>query len=295
MSRVVVLGATGMLGSEVARACKKAGLSTLEISRRSGYIFDATKENFLSLAKRLELGDTDYVVNCVGWIPQKSSGDKRADFESANALNNNFMYQISMAQKKAKFSWIQIGTDCVFSPSSTRCDESSPKNAQDIYGKSKTLGERYVTDAIFIRCSIIGSDDNSSAGLFSWFKHLPSASRVKGFASVHWNGVSTTSFGRLVVGLVRSSWKSPIYQHWVPRGSLSKLDLLKLFRAGLGREDVEIEAVRFPSSSRVLATNYHSRNCELWDMAGYTEVPEVSELVNEVLISDLERKLTHGL
>lgn len=284
------MGASGMLGSEVAKACKKEGFSTIEISRRSEFTFDATKENFASLSKQLELDETDYVVNCVGWIPQKSSGDERADFESANALNNNFVHQISAAQMEANFRWIQIGTDCVFSSSSSSCDELSPKNAQDVYGKSKILGERYVTNAIFIRCSIIGPDDTSTAGLFSWFKHLPSASRVKGFASVQWNGVSTRAFGRLVVGLVSSNWNSPIHQHWVPRGCLSKFELLNLFKAGLGRLDVEIEEIRSPSSTRVLTTNNEIRNFELWKMAGYTEIPDVSELVQEVLISDLERK-----
>lgn len=279
-----------MLGSEVARVCLSHGIPTEKVSRESGHMFDATLGSFAVLAKDLDLSESDYVVNCIGWIPQKSSGDELADSLAANALNNVLMHQISDVQKKTGFRWIQIGTDCVFSPSSAICHEDSPKSARDVYGKSKILGERYISNAIFIRCSIVGPDEKTSAGLFSWFKGLPPGSHVKGFGSVRWNGVSTTAFARLVVGLVASNWKHPIFQHWIPRGSLSKFELLKLFKSGLGRVDVEIEEVRVPASQRILGTNNEIRNAELWKLAGYNEIPSHDELVRECVSADFDRR-----
>ena len=75
MKRLVVLGANGMLGSEVARIAEVNSIPVVVISRNSEVPFEAESMEFEQVARKLGLSSSDWLVNCIGWIPQKSSGD----------------------------------------------------------------------------------------------------------------------------------------------------------------------------------------------------------------------------
>jgi len=83
LKRLIVLGSNGMLGSEVSRVAKESGLQVVEVSRFSDVPFEAESMDFEQVAVKLGLGETDWLVNCIGWIPQKSSGDEAADVHLA--------------------------------------------------------------------------------------------------------------------------------------------------------------------------------------------------------------------
>lgn len=290
--RLVVLGATGMLGSEVVRVASKSDFEVVAVSRTEGIKFDVSTSSFAQLAEELSLGPADYVINCIGWIPQKSSGSFAEDLRQAELLNVKLPQQINKSAEELGFQWIQIGTDCVFDGSVGDYLESSERSAADLYGNSKVEGERASTKALLIRASIIGPDHRSSSGLYSWFKNeLRSGREVIGYANHFWNGVSTTAFAHLVVGLMNKGTRGRLVAHWVPLDKVSKYELLRLFaeslgaspdavKSGLGREDID----------RTLACENSRVNEELWRMAGYHNVPSIRDLVTELVRIDLEQR-----
>lgn len=289
--RFVVLGSTGMLGSEVTRVAKEASLDCVEVSRGEGIRFDATIQTFSELAEKLNLSAEDYVVNCIGWIPQKATDNPSGDAILAHALNERLPSEINESSRSLGFGWVQIATDCVFSGEKGDYLESSPKDALDLYGLSKIAGEQHSSHAMQIRCSIVGPDYRSPSGLYSWFlSRARTGNAVEGFRNHLWNGVSTTAFARLAVGFALAGLKSPLKLHWLPVGSVSKFKLLTLFALNQGFvENFVIEGLAPETVNRTLATLYPSKNVELWKIAGYDKTPTIEELVAEFVSQDKNR------
>lgn len=64
---------------------------------------------------------------------------------------------------------IHVSTDCVFSGKKGNYNESDFRDADDIYGRSKALGEIINDKDLTIRTSIIGPELKlNGEGLFHW-------------------------------------------------------------------------------------------------------------------------------
>jgi dTDP-4-dehydrorhamnose reductase len=211
------------------------------------------------------------------------------DKQQSKVLNVDLISEIQSHQDEAGFKWIQIATDCVFSGQTGNYTESSSFDPIDRYGLTKAAGERLMPGAMKIRSSIVGPDSIHKSGLYEWFKGQPMKARVQGYQNHHWNGVSTISFAKLAVGLASKDLVTPSSQHWIPANSLSKFDLLQLFKRHIPRPDIEVEPVAHSRGvNRAIQTLSPERNLELWAVAGYPNVPSVEELVVELISSDLE-------
>jgi dTDP-4-dehydrorhamnose reductase len=278
-----------MLGSEVSRVATESGLEVIEVSRSSEVPFEAESMDFDQVAVKLGLGDTDWLVNCIGWIPQKSSGDEVADAYLAELLNTSLPGQISRSREKHGFHWIQIGTDCVFDGKSGDYTELSPKNGSDLYGRSKIGGEELSHGAIQIRCSIVGRDVRTHSGIYSWFKSSIREGKVNGYTNHRWNGVTTTAFAHLAVGLVSQNWTQPMNQHWIPKDVVSKYELLQLFAKTLGEKPGAIQKTAANETvDRELGTVNPHLHSQLWTIAGYPQVPTIESLCKEFIKIDRE-------
>jgi len=290
MKRLIVLGANGMMGSEVVRIAEVNSIPVIAISRSSEVPFEAESMELEQVARTLGLSESDWLVNCIGWIPQKSSGDKNEDKRLATLLNTNLPHQLSRAKAQLGFNWIQIATDCVFKGDRGNYSESSAMDAEDLYGLSKIAGEGLSLGAIQIRCSIVGRDTRTRSGIYSWFKSVASKGPVNGYVNQHWNGVSATAFARLSIGMLKNDWTTPVTQHWLPRDAVSKFELLQLFAKSLELKPGAVAPVQANDSvNRILVTEDQNASDALWKLAGYSEIPAIDELCQEFIAAD--RKL----
>lgn len=278
-----------MLGQAVKKESLAAGLEVVEVSRTTGVRWDYFESDFASLAVAIGLTKSDVLANCIGWIPQKSSGSKQQDERDALALNVELIREVQVSQDVIGFKWVQILTDCVFSGESGLYSEQSPFDPVDLYGETKSLGESLMPGAMRIRSSIVGPDRTNRSGLFEWFRNQASNATVQGFSDHFWNGVSTKAFGRLVAGLSSQQKVLPGVHHWVPRDWISKGGLLGIFRAELDRGDLDVQVLETGRlSNRVLRTVNPKANIELWAIAGYERIPSIEELAREFIREDLE-------
>ena len=82
---------------------------------------------------------------------------------------------------------LHISTDCVFSGKKGGYKESDPSDAEDLYGKSKFIGEVHdQKHVITLRTSIIGHELDSSHALVDWF--LSQQGSVKGYTKAIFSG-----------------------------------------------------------------------------------------------------------
>lgn len=282
MTKVLVLGSTGMLGAAVTSSLARSGLELETASRTQGRLFDAEKLESQTLLESAGIGRGDYVVNCVGLTKARIDEGSIASRSLAVKLNVEFPTNLALAAEQAGARVIQAATDCVFSGLEGEYLESDAHDAEDVYGKTKSLGEIPSESVMHLRCSLIGPETARSSLFFEWVRQQPKDARIAGFTNHLWNGVSSLGFGNIVSGIITENLFRSGVRHLVPKNQVTKDQLVRLELAALGRLDVNVGPIEAPTAvNRTLATVDWEFNEQLFLAGGYLELPTIEELVLE--------------
>jgi dTDP-4-dehydrorhamnose reductase len=288
MTKVLILGATGMLGTAVLKEFEdfKGDVTVTSRGKKvenlpssiSQLNFDAAKDD--PATAFVGLGQVDYVVNCIGIIkPYISDSDDR---QRLNALQINSLFPQKLAEwaSSTGAKVIQIATDCVFSGSKGSYLETDAHDALDVYGKSKSLGEVPNPSMMHLRVSIIGPEAGRSTSLLEWVRNQPEGAEISGFTDHVWNGVTTTHFGKIARGIIESDlFKAGVF-HVVPGNRLTKDKLVQKIASVFGRDDIKIQPKASGNTvDRTLETNDPTFNAALWAAAGYQPPPTVEQML----------------
>ncbi|UEM17957.1 SDR family oxidoreductase [Bradyrhizobium barranii subsp. barranii] len=239
---VLVLGATGMLGNAMFRGfAESAGYRAFGSTRskglqalfpealRSNLISDIDVENVDALSRILTDVRPDVVINCVGLIKQLSEAK---DPLAALPINALLPHRLARLCRLAGARLVHISTDCVFDGVRGNYSEEDRPNADDLYGRSKLLGEVDYENAVTLRTSIIGHELNSAHGLIGWF--LSQSSSVKGFTKAIFSGLPTAELMGLVRDFVLPDRSLRGLYH-VSAAPISKYELLRIVADNYGR------------------------------------------------------------
>lgn len=295
---VIVLGATGMLGSMVvdvlsrdetlhviatarseglvAKACKR-------VERAEWRTFEIRDESETNKSQLNSLGTASWIVNAIGIIKPYIDDDNPAECERAIMVNSMFPHWLAHTAEKSGAHVLQIATDCVYSGVKGLYVESDKHDALDVYGKTKSLGEALLPNIHHLRCSIIGPEPKGYVSLLEWFLGQPSGAEVNGFTNHIWNGVTTLHFARLCHGIITMNLSLEHIHHVIPSGTISKAELLQSFAHEYKRDDITIMPTQAKTViNRTLATVSVEQNNKLWDSAGYHVVPSVPQMIAEL-------------
>lgn len=247
LTKILILGATGMLGHTLLRdlsrrdnlsvhatARSKEGLShwfAPELLERIHAPVDA--DDFDSVMRTLEEVRPDVVINCIGVIKQLAGAKDPLACITINAL---FPHRLAKECGRVGARLIHISTDCVFSGKKGMYMESDFPDCDDLYGRTKLLGEVDYPHAVTLRTSIIGHELNSCVSLIDWF--LAQTGMVKGFARAIYSGFPTVEMARIIADVVIPRPELCGLYH-VSSEPISKYDLLCLVREQYGK-DIEI-------------------------------------------------------
>lgn len=240
-SRVLVLGATGMLGHVALRVLSEgfhveaaardpiaAGALGIEAPLHRLDAADAER-----IPDVLEAARPDVVVNCVGIVKQLAEASQPIPSISVNAL---FPHRLAEACAVSGVRLLHVSTDCVFSgeigpPPAAYAEDDRP-DARDLYGLSKLLGE-VGAPALTLRTSIVGPElGDRSTGLLEWL--LSQAGReIKGFANAWFSGLTTEALARVLAAVIRDAPGLAGLYH-LSSEPISKLDLVTRLDAALG-------------------------------------------------------------
>ncbi len=245
--RVLVLGVTGMLGHDVFKVLdaspELAVWGTLRSSAGLSHFSEKQHERLLSgvdvldhdaLTAALARVRPDVVVNCVGLIKQLADANDPLVALPINAL---LPHRLAKLCALAGARLIHISTDCVFSGSKGLYVESDLSDAEDLYGKSKYIGELHdQPNAVTLRTSIIGHELGSNHALLEWF--LSQGGSVKGYRKAIFSGLPTVELARVIRDFVIPSRQlQGLYN--VSVDPIDKYNLLKLVAEIYGK-DIEI-------------------------------------------------------
>jgi dTDP-4-dehydrorhamnose reductase len=291
--KVIVLGASGMLGSMVTDVLSRdKGLAVTATIRETDLLercqqefpdvqwaqFDATSPEGFKVIE-----GNDWVINAIGITKPLIRDDNAFEIERAIRVNSLFPQLLAAKAKETGTRVLQIATDCVYSGHKGRYVESDLHDALDVYGKSKSLGETVLPWVHNLRCSIIGPEPKDFKFLVEWFVRQPPGAAVNGFTNHRWNGITTYHFGQVARGIVQGDLTLPNMQHLVPTGDVTKAQMLEVFAEVYQRNDVTIRNVAAEKIiDRTLETNQPEVSTELWRLAGYDTPPTVPAMIREM-------------
>lgn len=241
-TRVLVLGATGILGSATLRVfasspgiavlgtVRSANRKLLQDELHSKLIENVDVERFDTVISAFAQASPEVVINCVGMIKQLPGASEPLAAIPLNALLPHRLANLCAATNARL---VHISTDCVFTGAKGNYLESDPTDAQDLYGRSKALGEADYPHAITLRTSIIGHGLSGNHSLLDWF--LSQTGPVKGFRRAIFSGVPAHELARIIRDYVIPFPELRGLYH-VSADPIDKYTLLKLIAMRYGRD-----------------------------------------------------------
>jgi len=192
-------------------------------------------EDFDSVVGAIGKVQPDVVINCIGVVKQAEQARDPLTCISINAL---FSHRLAQLRQSRGFRLIQISTDCVFSGRRGNYTEDDLSDAEDLYGKTKFLGELDYDDCLTIRTSIVGRELGTSYGLIEWFLSQEGKT-VSGYAKAIFSGLTTGALAD-VIGMIISERRNMQGVYHVASEPISKFDLISLVKKTC-RLNVQIE------------------------------------------------------
>ncbi len=234
--KVLILGGTGMAGHTISIYLKEAGHDVTAFSRsKVDYCKNINGDitDFEILKNIINEGQYDAIINAIG-ILNKDAEDHKSN---AVLLNSCLPHFLSDTTIEMKTRVIHMSTDCVFSGKTGGYSETSFRDGETFYDRSKALGELENNKDLTFRNSIIGPDmSERGIGLFNWF--MKQEGQIYGFTKAIWTGVTTLTLAKAMEQALKENLTG-LY-NLVNNETISKYELLKLFNKYMRDEQVEI-------------------------------------------------------
>jgi dTDP-4-dehydrorhamnose reductase len=237
--RILVLGGDGMLGHKLLlhfsarhdiRVTLRRGLEDYAeygLFHQGNAYPDVDVRSNQRLIEVLSDFRPEVVINAVGVVKQRAAAKLAIPSIEINAL---LPHRLALLTRAIDAKLVHISTDCVFSGRMGGYTEASASDAEDLYGKSKFLGEVSDEGCITLRTSIIGRELSRKTGLLEWFlaQHEP----IRGYTKAIYSGLTTQELARVIERLLTEFPRAHGLYH-VSSEPISKYDLLMVIRDAL--------------------------------------------------------------
>ncbi|MEP6947028.1 MAG: SDR family oxidoreductase [Acidobacteriota bacterium] len=233
--RILIFGANGMLGHKLYQQLGAnfhsfgtirgtfESIAHFPFFERDRIVENINAADSASIEAAIRRVEPNVVINAIGIIKQLPSSH---NVISALSINSIFPHRLAEFGEKYGFRLISVSTDCVFDGKRGNYTEDDIPNAEDLYGKSKALGEVTVQNCLTLRTSIIGRELGTSHSLVEWVLSNR-GKRIEGFTNAIYSGFPTIVFADIIKSLIVDHKElSGLYQ--VASSPINKFDLLNL-------------------------------------------------------------------
>lgn len=168
------------------------------------------------------------LINATGIVKQRAESKESIVSIEVNAL---LPHRLAMLCSERGIRLVHMSTDCVFSGKTGNYREEDFPDADDLYGRSKLLGELHEAPCLTLRTSIIGRELSRKTGLLEWF--LAQSGSIKGFRNAIFSGFTTNEMAR-IIERVLTDFPSAHGVYQISSAPISKYELLSLIKSKLG-------------------------------------------------------------
>jgi dTDP-4-dehydrorhamnose reductase len=234
--RILILGGDGMLGHQMfkqleakhdVRVTLHQGLPAyreFNLFRAENAYAGLDVRCSEDLTKVLADFHPEAVVNGIGIIKQRAASTESIPSLEINAL---FPHRLAILCRTISARVIHLSTDCVFSGKRGGYSEDDLSDAEDLYGRSKYLGEVSDSHCLTLRTSMIGRELNRRESLLEWV--LAQKDTIKGFRGAIFSGFTTLELSRVIERMIIDYPGAAGIYH-VSSDPISKYDLLMLIK-----------------------------------------------------------------
>lgn len=210
MTRLLITGAGGLLGANLALAAQAAGHDVIAVDflhpirHRDVVSVQADLASPGAAMKVFDVQRPRWAVHCAAAVEVDAC---EADPETAYRLNRDMAGHVAMAARAAGARLVHISTDAVFSGERGGYSEDDEPHPVNTYGSSKLDGERVALsecpEALVVRTNIFGWNARPKLSLSEWFlQRLRRGERCTGFTDVSFSPIAVTELARLLLELV---------------------------------------------------------------------------------------------
>jgi len=287
MNRVLLLGGSGILGSEVRRQLKLLNFD--HVAPRSSELDVKDKELLQVFIRDFK---PNWIVNCAAWTDVDGAEES---FEAAIALNESAVRNIAEVALEIKCQIIHISTDYVFDGnSSVPYNENMKEKPLNRYGESKLRGERVLLELIPKMAYVIRT---------SWLYGVEGKNFVKSIAkkavgneSVRvvndqvGSPTSARNLAEAITSIISHPPKAGIY-NFSSKGSCSWYDLARTIYKEAGADPEMVQKISSTALNlKAKRPIYSLLSKEKWDSTGLSHIPEwktalrlmLPEILNEI-------------
>lgn len=240
--RVIILGVSGLIGHKLLQELStgyevfgilhksKNQYGNCSLFSGSNIIENINITEFNLLKGVLFAVNPDVILNCVGITKRKIDINNPLEVITTNSV---FPHQLANWARINQKRVIHFSTDCVFDGKIGNYTEKSLTTAEDIYGRTKALGEINYSHTLTIRSSFIGQELFDKTELLDWFL-AQNGKQIKGFKNTFYSGVSTIFMAHVVKNIISNFPNlSGLYQ-LAPDKPISKYELLCIAKGAFG-------------------------------------------------------------
>ena len=239
--KVLILGANGMLGHKLMQKFSQkykvtgtvrgnaSDFATHPVLSGLDILGNIRADNLTGIQQVIIQTNPDVLINCIGIVKQLPAAQDPLQSIAINAL---FPHQLAKICQQKKIRLIHMGTDCVFTGHTGNYTENDLSDADDLYGKTKFLGEVNYPGCLTIRTSIIGRELSTSHGLLEWFLNQEGKT-VSGYKKAIFSGLTTLELSEIISKII-SDYPNLYGIQQIASEPISKYDLLTLVKKTYG-------------------------------------------------------------
>ena len=248
--KILILGVSGLIGHKLLQELSvehevfgtlhktKAQYNNLALFADSTIIEGIDVLKFEKLTEVLQVIDPDVLLNCVGITKRKITQNNTLEVIETNAV---FPHKLAYWAKNNNKRVIHFSTDCVFNGKEGDYSEESLTTAEDLYGRTKALGEIRYDHTLTIRSSFIGQELFDRTELLDWVL-AQEGKQIKGFKNALYSGVSINFMAKTVNDIITNHTKLNSLYQLAPDVPISKYDLICSVKKAFGLDiDVTLE------------------------------------------------------
>lgn len=284
--RVLITGASGMLGLTLVNMFSSkynvyASGGTYDFGLKNYLVWDLRNENYDELIK---WANPDVIIHCAALTNGNYCDQNPNDAFDVNGVSVNKLMRATEDRVKI----IYISTDAVFPSKLHLAKEQDCVFPENVYGKSKELGEFFLKnsyrDYFIIRTTIVGLNLNKAkSGFVEWIlSSVKNDEKISLFDDVYFTPISIWDLGKEIAYLIDNKMSSNIYH-------LSGTEIVTKYKFGLDllrALNFNLDAINKGSilafEDRAKRCQDQTLDCSLYQNETKRKLPNLSQTINSL-------------
>jgi dTDP-4-dehydrorhamnose reductase len=296
MKRILITGGSGMLGFSLNKDLEK----DFKVYSTGNSYFNSQPDRYLkfdllssSYKKLIDWSSPDIIIHCAA-LTDGNFCEKNP--EEAIKVNGLSMKKIIEATKK-KVKIIYISTDAVFPSSLHLANENACTGPENIYGKSKELGEFFLTnserDFLIIRTTIVGINKNKDKkGFVEWIiDSSKSNETISLFDDVTFNPISIWDFSKELKFLINENKINSEILHIAGKEIVTKYEfgVRLLNKCKLATDNVLKGSIK-NFNERAKRSNNQTLDCSYYEKKFNRQLPDLNQTISTINSKNHEKR-----